>query len=275
MIPPENCRERRVCQHTLERTGSPAIPRAAPHVRCFFLTYVCPGTEYRPQMKYFRDCILLCLTILLSSAAAFADKPWTEIRSPHFRVLTNGDLNDARHVAREFELMRYVFATAFSKFRLESGAPLTILVAADDQTAKELEPSAWKKSGGRLIQTARFGWDKQYVMIQMGLVQRANYSRNGQNVGSTLIRSAIYSSYAESILRLNFRWLPKWLWIGFSNFYGYTQFGSDKIYLGDPPPYFPTFIARLMPVESIVSDWNPVGDLERSIYPYANCGHQP
>ena len=37
------------------------------------------------------------------------DKPWYEVRSPHFRVITNGSDRDARHAARAFEQMRAVF----------------------------------------------------------------------------------------------------------------------------------------------------------------------
>jgi hypothetical protein len=56
-----------------------------------------------------------------------SEKPWTEIRSPHFRLLTNGSISDAKNVAYEFEQLRYVFATRFPNSRLESGAPLLVL----------------------------------------------------------------------------------------------------------------------------------------------------
>lgn len=221
-------------------------------------------------MKSLRNWILLCLMILLSSATALADKPWTEVRSPHFRVLTNGSLSDARHVAREFEQMRYVFATGFPKFRLDSGAPLTIFVPGDDQTAKELDPRDWKKNGRFLSGATHLGWDKQYAMVQMGLVQRLNFSVDGQNVGSFAIRYAIYASYVQSILHMNIRWLPRWLLFGLQQFYGYTQFAQYKIYLGGPPPRLPNLPLSggpPIPVETLVSDWNPVGDIEVAFFP--------
>jgi hypothetical protein len=51
-------------------------------------------------MKIF-DSISVLGLILIISESAVAEKPWTEIRSPHFRVLTNGEPADARKVACE------------------------------------------------------------------------------------------------------------------------------------------------------------------------------
>jgi hypothetical protein len=49
------------------------------------------------------------------------------VRSPHFRVITDGSRKDARTVANEFEQMRYVFALRFKNSNIESGPPLTIV----------------------------------------------------------------------------------------------------------------------------------------------------
>jgi hypothetical protein len=69
------------------------------------------------------------------------EKPWTEVRSPHFRVLTDGSANEGRRVAREFEQMRAVFAVAFPKMRFETAAPLTIVAPRDDFSMKALTPA--------------------------------------------------------------------------------------------------------------------------------------
>lgn len=71
----------------------------------------------------------LCAVLLLAALdAGVAEKPWLEVRSPHFRVLTDASAGDARRVAHEFEQMRAVFAGLFPDFRLESGAPLVLAV---------------------------------------------------------------------------------------------------------------------------------------------------
>ena len=72
----------------------------------------------------FKFIALVFALVLLSAGSSFAgDKPFTEVRSPNFRVLTNGSEHDARRIALEFEQMRAVFAVGFPKMRLTTGAP--------------------------------------------------------------------------------------------------------------------------------------------------------
>jgi len=59
---------------------------------------------------------VLLLLILTSAASGSAGlRPWTEVRSPHFVVFTDGSAGDGRRVAREFEQMRGVFAAGHVK----------------------------------------------------------------------------------------------------------------------------------------------------------------
>src|SRR5215813_380739 len=98
----------------------------------------------RVQMMPCRVLSLFAIICVVSLSAMAGEKPWTEIRSPHFRVLTNGSTSDARSVAYEFEQLRYVFATRVPNARLESGAPLLVFAVRDEETAKRLEPHIWK-----------------------------------------------------------------------------------------------------------------------------------
>src|SRR5579863_7139099 len=115
--------------------------------------------------------LLFCvfaLVFLLAVNSVAVDKPWLEVDSPHFHVLTNGNVSDARHVAHEFEQLRYVFATEFPNFRLESGAPLLVFAARDEATAKSLEPGVWKpKNTAKPAGVFHHGWEKQYVMVRL------------------------------------------------------------------------------------------------------------
>src|SRR5215472_8786455 len=74
-------------------------------------------------------CKLVCLFVCVAGVAGTAcggEKPWIQVKSPHFRVLTDAGAGDGRMVAREFERLRAVFAARYPDFRLDSGAPLTI-----------------------------------------------------------------------------------------------------------------------------------------------------
>ena len=94
---------------------------------------------------------------LLFAAASFpddkSDKPFTEVRSPNFRVLTNGSQHDARRIALEFEQMRAVFAVAFPKMRLTTAAPLLIFAVLTENDMKALAPAMWQNHKGPLPQT--------------------------------------------------------------------------------------------------------------------------
>ena len=67
-----------------------------------------------PKLRSFRVLVLLFAGVS-SPVAQAGEKPWTEVRSPNFRVLTNGSAADGRRVAREFEQMRAVFAMGFPR----------------------------------------------------------------------------------------------------------------------------------------------------------------
>ena len=192
-----------------------------------------------PTMTLRSVCLLFCIFLLATVGPASAERPWIEVRSPHFRVLTNGDKGQARGVAHEFEQMRYLFVTQFPQFRLESGAPLTIFAARDEGTAKALEPYVWKRKGAKPAGEFHHGWEKQYVMLRLddtGLGRRA----------------VVYHEYTHSILHLNSHWLPTWLDEGMAEFYGYTRFQPHEIYIGAITDRYPVLQGTPIPVETLI-----------------------
>src|SRR5262250_3383601 len=123
----------------------------------------------------------LFLPLLFSPWLRAGEKPWMEVSSPHFRVLTNGSQNEARHVAREFEQMRFVFAEHDPQFRLEGGAPLTIFAAKDESTAEKLEGRA---KGPKPAGVYHHAWEREYVMMRLDA-----------RIGN---REVVYHEYAHS-----------------------------------------------------------------------------
>src|SRR5690348_17016995 len=102
-----------------------------------------------PRMQI-RRLLLCALPMMFCVSQLFGEqKPWTEIRSPHFRLLTNGGTSDGKDVLFNLEIMRSVFETRFPNFRLDSPAVLTVLAAKDEGTAKMLLPRMWANPGPR------------------------------------------------------------------------------------------------------------------------------
>jgi Tfp pilus assembly protein PilF len=149
------------------------------------------------------------------------ERPWIEVRSPHFRVLSDGSDKDARRVAREFEQMRSVFAVEFPSFRLDSGAPLTVLAPRDENSAKALAPQLWKRKGAKPAGYFQHGWERLYAMVRLDEVTPGAYQ-------------VVYHEYVHSFLHMNLRWLPIWLDEGLAEFYGNTRFEQSKIFIGAP-----------------------------------------
>ena len=189
-------------------------------------------------------CLAVTLAMLVSSSRVFAgEKPWIEVRSSHFRVLTDGSEKDGRRVAREFEQMRSVFTLALPNARLDSGAPLLILATHDDQSFKALAPALWNRKGAKPAGFFTQGWERKFAVVRLDAVNHD--SRNPYEV--------VYHEYTHSIMHMTARWLPVWMDEGLATFYGYSRFEKDKIFLGAPDPNL--FLLRthtLIPVETLI-----------------------
>ena len=162
-----------------------------------------------------------CLLASLLPAHAAAEQTWRELRSPHFRVITDGSDGDGRKVAVEFEQMRHVFAVLFHNDEIESGAPLTIVAVRNTDTYRALEPALWKRDGDRIAGEFHRGWEKQFAVVRLDTWGDEN-------------QVVVYHEYTHSILHANTHWLPTWLDEGLAEYYAYTRFENDRILVGAP-----------------------------------------
>jgi len=176
------------------------------------------------RVRILCTCALVAVLLFPGVVLSAKDRPWTEIRSPHFRLMTNGDADEARHVLRQFELMRATFESVFSHFKLDAPAPLLILAPKDESTAKDLLPQMWPHPGPNLGGLYEHAWEREYALVRLDAIES---DPNAYHI--------IYHEYVHSLLHINFRWLPQWLDEGLAEFYGYTAFDNEKVYLGSPP----------------------------------------
>jgi tetratricopeptide (TPR) repeat protein len=161
--------------------------------------------------------MVACLALLQSSRSVA--ETWREVQSPHFRVVTNGSVRDGRDVAREFEQMRSVFATRFKNATLDTGAPL-LIIAVNEPGLHALTPVLWKdrdKIAGEFFH----GWEEQFALVRLDSFGDFN-------------QAVVFHEYTHSIFHANMHWLPTWLDEGFAEFYAYTRFQGDHVYVGAP-----------------------------------------
>ncbi len=180
-----------------------------------------PKMAFMPEPLIFRRQILTCFItclVLLHTSKSLA-QTWREVKSPHFRVVTDGSERDGRDVAKEFEQMRYVFAMRFQNAALETGSPL-LVVAVREPGLHALAPIFWKQRDKVAGQFFR-GWERQYALVRLDSFGDLN-------------QTVVFHEYAHSILHANIHWLPTWLDEGMAEFYAYTRFQGDRIFVGAP-----------------------------------------
>jgi Tfp pilus assembly protein PilF len=161
------------------------------------------------------------LIVFTALSCAASEKEWAEVRSPHFRIITDGSESAARRVAREFELIRFAMSSVYPKLRLDSGAPLLLLCPRDESSLKTLAPQFWKGKGFKPAGFFQHGWDKEYAMVRLDELRPESYE-------------VVYHEYVHSVMHLNIRWLPLWLDEGLADFHANTRFEKNRIYVGAP-----------------------------------------
>jgi hypothetical protein len=132
-------------------------------------------------------------------------------------------VQDGRKVAKEFEQMRSVFALRFNHPVLDTGAPL-LIVAVREPGLHALAPVLWKQRD-RVAGEYFKGWERQYALVRLDTFGDLN-------------QAVVFHEYTHSILHANLHWLPTWLDEGMAEFYAYTRFEGERIYIGAPSVRF-------------------------------------
>lgn len=186
----------------------------------------------------------ILLLLLAQHGLDRKESPWTEVRSPHFLVLTDGGQGAARRVAREFEQLRAVFSTNFPRMRLETGSPLLVFAPRDEDSMKRLAPALWKKSGGSSQYVGGYfqhGWERQFAVIRL--------DQDGPDA-----YQVVYHEYTHSLFHANMHWLPTWLDEGLADYYSGTKFQNSKVYVGAPIPRIQELLGQApIRIEELIS----------------------
>jgi tetratricopeptide (TPR) repeat protein len=168
------------------------------------------------------SCLALFLLTGLTALAAPRSQTWLEVRSPHFILITNGNEKQARRVAQQFELIRGVFKTLYPRARVDSGEPVIILAAKDENTLKALLPAFWENEGqAHPAGVFVHGQEKNYVALRL--------DAQGENP-----YHVVYHEYVHLLTSLNLRWLPVWLDEGMAEFFATAQIAQKEVLIGMP-----------------------------------------
>ncbi|MDE1162826.1 MAG: DUF1570 domain-containing protein [Acidobacteriaceae bacterium] len=185
---------------------------------------------------------LLCVFVLTASAAAESVPHWTEVRSPHFTVITDSSEKQGRHIAGQFERMRAMFHDLLPYATGDRGAEVTVLALKNHKGFEALEPAAYLRSGqlqlaGLFLPTN----SRSYVLL------RLDYSDEHHQY------STVYHEYTHFLMR-KVEWLPLWLNEGLAEFYQNTDMYDKSVALGQPSADDILYLReqKLIPIETLL-----------------------
>jgi Tfp pilus assembly protein PilF len=163
---------------------------------------------------------LMCATLAVSAAPAAVQ--WTEIRSPHFIVLTNSSEKNGRRIANQLEQMRSVFQKIFPAVTDDNEAPMTVFALKDKKSFQTLEPEAYLAKGqldlaGYFMQSE----EGNYILLRLDAQGEHPFA-------------IVYHEYTHYLLRKSEDWLPAWLDEGMAEFYQNTDIDGKDVRLGQP-----------------------------------------
>ena len=171
-----------------------------------------------------RKLTVLFVILLAPPLAPARDKPeaWTEVRSPHFTVLTTSNEKDGRRIADQFERMRSISHMAFPHLPIDNGSPIVVIALKDEKDFRTLEPEAYLakgqlKLGGLFLRAP----DKNYVLMRLDAESDHPYA-------------VIYHEYMHFLLSKAAEWMPLWMNEGLAEFYENTDIHEKNVALGQP-----------------------------------------
>jgi TPR repeat protein len=191
---------------------------------------------------------LSVLSLLTAAAAAAAERPWLEVKSPHFTVVTNGTEGDGREVAWQFEQMRTALQKLWPWAKLSTDKPVLVLAGRDEATLKALVPEYWEKGREPIASIHSEGRDRHYLAMRTD-------TRMTDDVRMTPYFN-LYRGYLQVVLSSSFeRPLPLWLLRGIPELFGNLRVREKDVFLGRMVPWHVDRLRKmqLLPLQTLLS----------------------
>jgi tetratricopeptide (TPR) repeat protein len=168
---------------------------------------------------------ILALAMLFATAyvaAAGSDTSLIEVRSPHFRVVSNCKPETARRVAQEMEDIRAVFQATFTAMPVDPATPLIVIALRTEGDLKSLSPREWSRRG----EVRRSGF---FLTTPL-----ANYVVVWIDPQDPNAYQAFYHEYTHLLISSTSKRVPVWLEEGLAEFYSGTSIRQNEVQLGLP-----------------------------------------
>ena len=168
------------------------------------------------KSKIWPPIALLLLSLLTTLSASAGDAPWLEVRTEHFRVITDAGEKNGREVAAHFEQMRAAFGVIFGREKINDTVPLQIVAFRNTKEFRQFSPIF----RGKVVELAGFcipAEDENFVAIDMSL----------PNSWETFMHE-----YAHVLLNANYMPTAPWFDEGFAEFFSSIKVQGDEVQVG-------------------------------------------
>ena len=164
---------------------------------------------------------LAVLALCLSSAAYAGPDQWVEVRSAHFTVITDANEKQGRHLADQFELMRWVFQTLYPKASVDPPEPIIVIAARNQKVFQTMEPEAYLAKGQlQLGGYYSHTQEKNYILLRLDAEYEHPFA-------------AVYHEYTHLQFMGAAAWMPLWLNEGLAEFMQNTDIRDKDVWLGE------------------------------------------
>ncbi|HEY6508955.1 MAG TPA: hypothetical protein VIY56_13135, partial [Vicinamibacterales bacterium] len=207
----------------------------------------------------------LLAALTSTGSVTAAEKPWIEVRSPHFLVVANTSEGDARDIGWQFEQVRVAFQLIWPWARRESGRPFVVFALRDKKDVRELAPKFWENGGDGASAVSVSGRDKDYFALLTGLSPADELGTNPYYYA--------YWGYATQMLEANYPGqLPPWFKRGMADFFANTLVQKKQVQLGRIIRHHARTLgerSRMSVAEILETDWKSewvTDDGRRSVF---------
>ncbi|MDP9268164.1 MAG: tetratricopeptide repeat protein [Acidobacteriota bacterium] len=179
----------------------------------------------------------LVLTLCLLALPALA-QDWTEVRSPHFIVLTDAGRDRGRAVALRFEQMRQTLGPILQKPEVRGAVPIEIIAfkaTSAMQAALPRRPPRDVQAAGLFLSAA----DADYILLDLSAPDPY---------------ASITRDYAHAVIVASTPPLPLWYDVGMAEYFSTIDVGPKAVRLGRPPVFLAALAGRkLMPAATFLA----------------------
>ena len=166
----------------------------------------------------------------LHPAAAVAQQ-WTEVKSPHFVVISSASQGQTRTLVWQLEQIRSAMAALFPWARVDLDRPIAVLAVGDERGMRSLAPEYFERKGGvRPASVWVGGADRYYFAI------RADIQMEDRDTINPHINA--YFSYASLVVDQSVpARMPEWFTRGFAGVLSNTIVRESEVLVGPPIPW--------------------------------------